>query len=123
MSKGKRKRAKRRPPKRVETAGYEDSEGNILELRKALSMATIAKINEGPTTAAASIEDSWQRREELLFERLATSWVIEGLPLTEQKLLLGRYRMANPRQRRWVRETINDHIGTWIPGLEPPGGP
>jgi hypothetical protein len=117
-----RKRAKQRPRKRVETASYEDREGNVLELRKALSEATIAKVNEAPGSAAASIEDAWQRREEMLFERLATRWEIAGLPLTEQKLLLGRYRMADPEQRRWVRATINQHIETWIPGLEPAAG-
>ena len=44
---------------------------------------------------AASAEDAYQRRTEMLFERLAVSWEIAGLPLDDQKMLLGRYRMAD----------------------------
>ena len=63
-----------------------------------------------PASAAASLEDAWARREEALFERLAVSWTIAGLPLEEQKMLLARYRMASPDERRWVRETIAAHL-------------
>lgn len=119
MAKGRRKRQKRRPARRVETARYEDAEGNVLVLRKALSMATIEKIGEPPKGAAASIDDAWQRREEMLFERLAVGWEIAGLPLDDQKQLLGRYRMATPEERRWVRGVIAEHVDTWIPGLDP----
>lgn len=122
MARGRRKQPKRRPRKRVETASYTDAEGNVLTLRKALSPATIAKIGEPPRGEAASIDDAWQRREEMLFERLVVSWEVAGLPLDEQKLLLGRYRMASPGERRWVRETIAAHVETWIPGLEGGGG-
>lgn len=117
MARGKRKKPKQRPRKRIESERYSDPEGNVLELRKALSPATIAKIGEPPSGAAASIDDAWQRREEMIFERLAVGWEIAGLPLTDQKLLLGRYRMATPDERRWVRETIAAHVDTWIPGL------
>lgn len=123
MAKGKRKKGKQRPRKRVETESYTDPEGNVLTLRKALSPATVAKIGEPLAGDAASIDDAWQRREEMLFERLVVSWEIAGLPLDGQKLLLGRYRMASVEERRWVRATIAAHIETWIPGLEPPGGP
>jgi hypothetical protein len=115
-----RRKPKQRPRKVVQTESYADSEGNVLTLRKALSPATIAKIAEPPVGAAASIEDAWQRREEMLFERLVTSWEIAGLPLDDQKTLLARYRMASPEERRWVRETIAAHVERWIPGLEPP---
>ncbi|HEU4393072.1 MAG TPA: hypothetical protein VFR04_05475, partial [Solirubrobacterales bacterium] len=47
---------------------------------------------------AASLEDAWARREEALFERLTVSWVISDLPLDEQKMLIGRYRMATPEE-------------------------
>ena len=122
MGRARRKKPKQRPRKLVETAGYTDPEGNVLTLRKALSPETIAKLGEPPKSSAASIEDAWQRREEMLFERLAVSWEIAGLALADQKMLLGRYRMASAEERRWVRATIAEHVGTWIPGLDPPAG-
>ena len=122
MARGRRRKPRQRPAKRVETESYEDPDGNVITLRKALSPATIAKIGEPPAGDAVSIDDAWQRREEMLFERLVVSWEIAGLPLTDQKTLLGRYRMASAEERRWVRATIAAHLEEWIPGLEPPGG-
>ncbi len=117
---GKRKQSRRRGKPPVERERYTDPQGNVLVLRKALSAATVAKINEAPKSEAATIDDAWQRREELLFERLVISWEIAGLPLDDQKMLLGRYRMSGPVERHWVRTTIAEHIEAWIPGLEPP---
>jgi hypothetical protein len=122
MARGKRRQPGKRPRQRVETASYTDPDGNVLTLRKELSPATIAKIGEPPSRAAASLDDAWQRREEMLFERLVVSWEIAGLPLKDQKMLLGRYRMADPGERRWVRGAIDEHVRSWIPGLAPPGG-
>jgi hypothetical protein len=85
-------------------------------LRTELSDKTIAKIGEGPSSAAASGEDAWARRQEMLFERLAVSWEIAGLPLDDQKMLLGRYRMADSETQKWVRETIAAHIQRHFPG-------
>jgi len=113
---GKRKKQRRRRPK-APTVDYTDPEGNVLTLRQALSPGTIAKIGEPPHSAAASQEDAWQRRAELLFERLTVRWVIAGLPLEDQKMLLGRYRMADADTRRWVRETIREHVERHIPEL------
>jgi hypothetical protein len=96
---------------------YTDPEGNILTLRQSLSNATIAKIGEPPASDAASLEDAWRRRSEVLFERLAVGWEIAGLPLEDQKMLLGRYRMADPETQRWVRQTIADHLERYIPEL------
>ncbi len=112
------KRKKKRPPKqRATTVDYVDGEGNILRLRESLSAGTIAKLGEGPATAATSREDAWHRRSELLFERLAVSWEIAGLPLSDQKMLLGRYRMADSATQQWVRETIAEHLARHIPEL------
>jgi hypothetical protein len=112
---------RRKPPRRSRenspTVSYTDPEGNVLELREALSAATIAKIGEPPASRAASLEDAWARREEALFERLTVSWVISDLPLTEQKMLIGRYRMATPDERSWVRRTIAEHLERHIPEL------
>jgi hypothetical protein len=115
------KRRKRRPRERAATVEYVDAEGNKLLLRESLSSGTIRKIGEGPATAAATQEDAWRRRSELLFERLAVSWEIAGLPLDDQKMLLGRYRMADAATQRWVRETVARHLERYIPELAPPG--
>jgi hypothetical protein len=99
------------------TVSYTDPEGNVLILRERLSAATISKIGEPPRSDAASLEDAWARREEALFERLAVSWEVSGLPLEDQKMLLGRYRMATPDERAWVRRTIAGHLERHIPEL------
>lgn len=111
------KRKQRRPRQKATTVDYVDAEGNVLALRESLSPGTIAKLREGPATAATSQEDAWQRRSELLFERLAVRWEIAGLPLTDQKMLLGRYRMADSATREWVRETIAEHLERHLPEL------
>ncbi len=111
------KRKKRRPREKPATVAYTDAEGNALALRESLSAGTIAKLGEGPATAATSQEDAWRRRSELLFERLAVRWEIAGLPLTDQKMLLGRYRMADPAEQQWVRETIDRHLERYMPEL------
>lgn len=113
MAKRKPRKPRRKPP----TAEYRDPEGNILTLRCELSAATIGKLAERPGSAAASIDDVWQRREEALFERLAVCWEVAGLPITEQAMLLGRYRMASAEERRWARETIARHLAEHIPEL------
>jgi hypothetical protein len=111
------KRRQRRERAAVEAVDYTDPEGNVLTLRQSLSARTIRKIGEPPRRDAASAEDVWARRSELLFERLAVSWEIAGLPLDDQKMLLGRYRMADSDTKRWVRETIATHLERHIPEL------
>jgi hypothetical protein len=111
----KRKQRRRREP--VPTHDYSDPEGNVLTLRDTLSPRTIAKLREPVGRAATSADDAWQRRTELLFERLAVRWEIAGLPLTDQKLLLGRYRMADADMREWVRRTITEHVERNLPEL------
>ena len=107
----------RRPRQKAVTIDYTDPEGNILTLRESLNAATIAKIGEPPASHAASFEDAWRRRTELLFERLVVRWEIAGLPLTEQRMLLGRYRMADTETQSWVRRTIDEHLRRHIPEL------
>jgi hypothetical protein len=110
-------RKRRRTKEKIATVEYRDPDGNVLVLRQSLSAGTIRKIGQGPASAAASVDDAWRRRYELLFERLAVSWEIAGLPLTEQKMLLGRYRMADQTTQQWVRETIALHLERHIPEL------
>jgi hypothetical protein len=111
------KRRNRREREPVETVDYTDPEGNVLTLRRSLSEKTIRRLNKPPRRDAASAEDVWARRSEMLFEYLATSWEISGLPLEDQKLLLGRFRMASPEEQRWVRQTIDGHLERHIPEL------
>jgi hypothetical protein len=109
-----RRRREREP---VETVDYTDPEGNVLTLREGLSPRTIKKIGEPPRRDAASAEDVWARRQEMLFERLVVRWEVAGLPLDDQKMLIGRYRMASAEEKRWVRETIAEHLERHIPEL------
>jgi hypothetical protein len=112
-----KRKQRRRPKEKAPAIDYIDDEGNTLALRQSLSPKTIAKIGEGPTRDATSLDDAWRRRSELLFERLAVRWEIAGLPLTDQRMLLGRYRMADPETQQWVRQTIADHVERHIPEL------
>ncbi len=114
MAKRGKRRAKR---ERAPTFDYTDPEGNVLTLRGELSPGTVRKLRDRQQGAAASTEDEWRRRSELLFERLAVRWEIAGLPLDDQKLLLGRYRMADSETQRWVRRTISEHLERHIPEL------
>lgn len=99
------------------TTDYRDAEGNVLTLRDELTEGTLRQLEQLEARPAASAEDRWQRRAELLFERLAVRWVIAGLPLESQKELLGRYRMASADERRWVRETLTEHLRTRHPDV------
>jgi hypothetical protein len=112
----KRKQRQREP---VPTSDYADAEGNVLTLRQSLSADTIGKLDQAPAGAGASLDDAWRRRTEMLFERLAVRWEIAGLPITDQAMLLGRYRMADADTQRWVRKTIANHIERHIPELRP----
>jgi hypothetical protein len=112
-----KRKKQRRPREKTPTVNYPDSEGNVLTLRQTLSAGTIAKLGEPPAGEAASLDDAWQRRSEALFERLAVRWEIAGLPLDDQKMLLGRYRMADAETQRWVRQTIAGHLERHIPEL------
>ncbi|HET9593664.1 MAG TPA: hypothetical protein VFP17_12195 [Solirubrobacterales bacterium] len=112
-----KRKKQRRPREKAPTVDYTDPEGNVLTLRETLSAATIAKLGEPPAGEAASQDDAWRRRSEALFERLAVRWEIAGLPLDDQKLLLGRYRMADAETQQWVRRTIAEHLQRHIPEL------
>lgn len=100
------------------TVDYTDPDGNVLTLRERISKASGVKLRFSSTGGqAATVDDLWRRRTELLFERFVVSWEIAGLPLTGQKELLGRYRMADQDTQRWVRRTIDEHIHVHQPDL------
>ena len=101
----------------VATTDYTDPEGNVLTLRDSVSAGTVRKVRDLDSKAAASADDIWQRREELLFERFAVRWEIAGLPLEGQHEVLGRYRMADGETRSWVRGTLEAHLRDKQPEL------
>ena len=105
------------PPAATATTDYRDAEGNVLTLRDELSPGTVAQLRQGEPLPGASLDDIEARRFELLFERLAVRWEIAGLPLESQRELLGRLRMADPKLRRWVRETVTVHARRALPEL------
>jgi hypothetical protein len=113
------KRRKRREREPAATVAYTDDEGNVLTLRESLSPGSVRKIRGVSGKAATTAEDAYRRREEMLFERLVVGWEVAGLPLDDQKLLLGRYRMADATEREWVRRTIAEHVERHIPELAP----
>jgi hypothetical protein len=100
------------------THGYRDAEGNVLTLRESLSAGTLRELRRLDARPAATAEDRWQRRVELLFERLAVRWDVAGLPLEGQAELLGRFRMASADERRWVRTTLATHLRERHPEVE-----
>jgi hypothetical protein len=114
---GKRARRRGREAEPVATDDYTDAGGNVLTLRRTVSAGTARKLAEAPGGPAATTEDRWQRRTEMLFERFAVSWTIAGLPLTGQRELLGRYRFADDETRRWVRARLDEHIARHQPEL------
>jgi hypothetical protein len=115
---GRRSRRRGRDESPAVTAtDYRDADGNVLRLRDSLSDGTLRQLEQLDSKPAASAEDRWQRRAELLFERLAVRWEIAGLPIDKQKELLGRYRMASADERRWVRETLDEHLRSRHPDI------
>ena len=46
------------------------------------------------------------------------SWEIAGLPLEDQRELLGRFRLASADERRAVRDAIAEHLRARYPGVE-----
>ena len=95
-----------------------DAEGNVLLVRDELSFGTKTALRRLKHPPGSTQEDRWQRTGEALFERLVVSWEIAGLPLTAQKELLGRYRMADPATRSWVRATLLAHVRARAPDLD-----
>jgi hypothetical protein len=102
----------------VTTSSYADADGNVLVLRDELTPGTLDGLEKLDAKPAATAEDRWQRRVEYLFERLAVSWEISGLPLERQRELLGRYRMASSDERRAVRAALAEHLAERYPGVD-----
>ena len=118
MGRRSRRRARHEDRAPASTTDYADEDGNVLTLRDELSAGTLRSLRELDARPAASADDRWQRRVELLFERLAVRWVIADLPLEGQKELLGRYRLASSSERQQVRATLARHLAEHHPEIE-----
>ncbi len=113
------KRTRQRVKLVAPTSDYTDADGNVLELRGSLTPA--ARRDYADTLAGGlHREDALARATELLFERLAVSWTISGVPISRQRELLGRYRMATDAERAFVRESLRAHLAEHFPELQAP---
>jgi hypothetical protein len=115
----------RRERLRAPSSEYRDVDGNVIVLRGVLTPATrasYARIASGEDLPpGAAREDAWQRAVEFLFERLAVSWTIAGLPaLRGQRELLARFRVASAAERGWLRECLREHCAANFPELDAP---
>jgi hypothetical protein len=118
---GKRSRARGRAEKlEAPTSEYRSDGGDVLTLRGALTPKTRQEYAATFTGNLLSQEDAWQRAVEFLFERLAVRWEISGVPTEGQKALLMRFRVATPDERRFVRDTLREHVAEHFPELQAP---
>jgi hypothetical protein len=118
---GKRGRRRGAEALRAPEAEYRSTEGDLLVLRGSLSPASRRKYAEVMAGSPLSQEDAWQRAVEFLFERLAVRWDAGGAePITRQEELLARYRFASQDERRWIRDTLREHLAEHFPDLTPP---
>ncbi len=106
------------------SSDYTDEHGNVLTLRGSLTPGArreYADTMSGATgSASATQEDVWQRGVELLFERLAVRWTIEGAPIERPRELLARFRVASGEERAWVREALREHCAEHFPDVQAP---
>jgi hypothetical protein len=103
------------------TTGYTSPDGDALVLRGSMTPGTRQEYAATVGGSPLSREDAWHRAVEFLFERLAVSWAVAGTdPLTRQKELLARFRMASPAERAWIRDVLREHLAENFPELDPP---
>lgn len=98
---------------------YVSQTGAVLVLRGSLTAGTRRQYAE-TLRGGLQQEDAWQRAVELLFERLAVRWTIDGVPTEGQRELLMRFRVASTDERRWVREVLREHCAAHFPELQAP---
>ena len=116
-----KKKPRSRERLRAPEHDYRSPGGDVLTLRGAMSPGTRQEYAAAMHSSPLSREDAWQRGIEFLFERLAVRWEIAGTPpITRQKELLGRYRMASPDERHWIRDVLREHLAEQFPDLEAP---
>jgi hypothetical protein len=100
---------------------YRSPEGDVIALRGSMTPGTRAEYAAARSGSPLSQEDAWHRSVEFLFERLATSWTLAGTdPITRQKDLLARFRVASQPERAWIRDVLREHLAENFPELDPP---
>ena len=100
---------------------YRSDDGDVLVLRGSMTVGTRREYEDTLGGSPLSREDAWHRGVEFLFERLAVSWGVAGTePLTRQKELLARFRMASQEERRWIRGVLREHLAENFPELAAP---
>jgi hypothetical protein len=103
------------------TTEYTSPDGDALVLRGSMTPGTRQEYAATVAGSPLSREDAWHRAVEFLFERLAVSWAVAGTdPLTRQKELLARFRMASPAERAWIRDVLREHVAENFPERDPP---
>jgi hypothetical protein len=103
------------------TSEYTSPEGDVLVLRGSMTPGTRREYADTVGGSPLSREDAWHRAVEFLFERLAVSWAVAGTdPLTRQKDLLARFRMASQTERAWIRDVLREHVAENFPDLSAP---
>jgi hypothetical protein len=103
------------------TSEYTSPEGDVLVLRGSMTPGTRREYADTVGGSPLSQEDAWHRAVEFLFERLAVSWAVAGTdPLTRQKELLARFRMASQTERAWIRDVLREHVAENFPDLSAP---
>lgn len=102
------------------TSEYRDAEGAVLRLRGSMTPATRREYAAVLAGSPLDREDAWQRGVEFLFERLAVEWEIAGVVTTRQKELLARFRVASAEERRFVRDSLREHLSEHFPELQAP---
>jgi len=103
------------------TTEYRSPDGDVLELRGSMTPGTRREYADTLGGSPLSQEDAWHRAVEFLFERLAASWTVAGIdPITRQKDLLARFRVASQSERRWIRDVLREHLAENFPELSPP---
>ena len=100
---------------------YRSPDGDVLALRGSMTPGTRREYAATLAGSPLSQEDAWQRAVEFLFERLAVGWEVAGTePITRQKELLARFRMASHAERRWIRDVLREHLAEHFPELQQP---
>jgi hypothetical protein len=103
------------------TSEYTSPHGDMLVLRGSMTPGTRREYADTLGGSPLSREDAWHRAVEFLFERLAVGWAVAGAePLTRQKDLLARFRMASQSERAWIRDVLREHLAENFPDLAPP---
>jgi hypothetical protein len=113
--------AKRKQRLKAPESEYRSADGDLLVLRGSMTPGTRREYAAAMAGSPLSREDAWHRGVEFLFERLAVSWAVAGTePLTRQKELLARFRMASHEERRWIRDVLREHLAEHFPELTAP---